>query len=59
MEGVQPGLVHVDAAAAMTGVSRFGEARGVGYGSCVGGGGWRYSKEEDAPPGDMVRLYSC
>jgi len=28
MQGVQPGLVHIDAAAAMTGVSRFGEAAG-------------------------------
>jgi len=28
MQGVHPGLVHIDAAAAMTGVSRFGEAAG-------------------------------
>ena len=43
--GVAPGLVHVDAAAATTGVSRFGE---------VAGGGWSYSKEEGVALEDMA-----
>ena len=56
MEGVTPGLVHVDAAAAMTGVSRFGQVPELDGGGGGGGGGgqWRYSKEEDIAPEDMA-----
>ena len=42
-----PGLVHVDAAAAMTGVSRFGEAAAAR--------GWAYSKETFFVDGELRR----
>ncbi len=42
-----PGLVHVDAAAAMTGVSRFGEAAAAR--------GWAYSKETSFVDGELRR----
>ena len=45
--GFDPGLVHVDAAAAMTGVSRFGESADVGS-------GWVYSKEEGLAPSELA-----
>ena len=42
-----PGSVHIDAAAAMTGVSRFGE-------SADDGAGWVYSKEEGLAPSELA-----
>ena len=45
--GFDPGSVHVDAAAAMTGVSRFGE-------SADDGAGWVYSKEEGLAPSELA-----
>lgn len=45
--GFDPGSVHVDAAAAMTGVSRFGESADVGS-------GWVYSKEEGLAPSELA-----
>ena len=44
--GDTPGAVHVDAAAAMTGVSRFGHALGDG---------WSYSKDESMDDDDIAR----
>lgn len=42
-----PGSVHIDAAAAMTGVSRFGE-------SADADAGWVYSKEEGLAPSELA-----
>ena len=42
---IEPGYVHIDAAAAMSGVSRFGEA--VVEEGVMADVQWRYSKDED------------
>ena len=49
----EPGTVHIDAAAAMTGVSRFGESSG-GLSSGHGGPQWVYSKEEGLSPRELA-----
>lgn len=49
----EPGRVHIDAAAAMTGVSRFGESSG-GLSSGNGGSKWVYSKEEGLSPRELA-----
>ena len=48
----EPGRVHIDAAAAMTGVSRFGESSGGLSGN--GGSKWVYSKEEGLSPRELA-----
>ena len=48
----EPGTVHIDAAAAMTGVSRFGESSGGLSGA--GGSKWVYSKEEGLSPRELA-----